>query len=278
MGRQIGGMRHAFLSILAIFAVLSAGCGARSQDADGLLRAAHAALAREDLDAAEAAFAAALAAAPDDGRAWLGWAEFERFARQRGDLAAAGFARALALGDGQVRALAQRGLGDLAMHAGRADEAAARYRASLAERETAEAHRSLVHWAAVTGDAAAAARHGCRAAELAPDDPVARMLLAGALQRTGDADAAAAAFAQAIAMAGCDARGRAEGPIHCCVLLNGAGYHALRGDRAGALAMLAAFLATPTHRHITRSELLADPDFAGLRDDAAFRALADRAP
>jgi len=60
------------------------------------------------------------------------------------------------------------------------------------------------------------------------------------------------------------------------VLYNGACYHAVGGDRERAIAMLAAFFATPNHRHITREELLADPDFESLRADPEFRGLVDR--
>jgi hypothetical protein len=81
------------------------------------------------------------------------------------------------------------------------------------------------------------------------------------------------AFAKAITLAGCDERGRSEGHVHCCVLYNGACYHAVRGDKDAALAMLKEFFLTPNHRHITREEIVRDPDFDSLVKDAEFLAL-----
>ncbi len=60
------------------------------------------------------------------------------------------------------------------------------------------------------------------------------------------------------------------------MLYNGACYHAVRGDRARTVAMLGAFFKTPNHRHLTRREVLSDPDFAAVLNDPEFTALLDR--
>jgi Flp pilus assembly protein TadD len=113
------------------------------------------------------------------------------------------------------------------------------------------------------------------AVEVSPEDPVALLQYAVQMARFRKFAESEEAFWKALGLAGCDERGRSPDLVHCCVLYNGACYHAVRGDKAGALAMLKEFFTTPHHRHITRGEILRDPDFESLLKDSDFKALLD---
>lgn len=247
---------------------------------DAVLRIGERAEAEGNRERAGEAYEAAVRGFPEHAAGWAHLGEFLRFWRSDAAGARAAFERALAapVADRTSAAFAWRGLGELARHEGRVEEAIRCFERSLATRPLADTHRSL---SALYGnerrDFAKAARHAQAAVEESPDDPIALLLFAVQMQRLGREDEAHRAFERAIWLAGCDDRGAPLGDaarrIHCCVLYNGACYHAVRGDRERALAMLAAFFATPNHRHIAREEILADPDFASIRDDPAFRAL-----
>jgi tetratricopeptide (TPR) repeat protein len=246
---------------------------------DAVLRIGEEAEARGDRDRAGEAYASAARAFPDHAAAWTHHGEFLRFWRHDAGAARAAFERALAApqADRASLAFAWRGLGELARHDGRIDEAIRFFERSLAIRPLADTHRSLsaLH-ANDRRDFARAAHHARAAVDASPDDPIALLQFAVEMERLGRREEGQRAFERAIALAGCDDRGASDGPVHCCVLYNGACYHSVRGDRERALAMLAAFFATPNHRHVTPEEVLADPDFASIRDDPAFRALLER--
>lgn len=250
---------------------------------DAVLRIGERAEADGDRERAGEAYEAAAREFPEHAAAWAYLGEFRRFWRSDAEGARQAFERALAapVVDQASAAFAWRGLGEIARHEGRVDEAVRCFERSLSVRPLADTHRSL---SALYGnerrDFVKAAQHARAAVAASPDDPIALLLFAVQMERLGRADEGRAAFERAVRLAGCDDRGAPTGGpgrrIHCCVLYNAACYHAVRGDRERALAMLAAFFATPNHRHVTREALLADPDFASIRDDPAFRALLER--
>ncbi|GMV82397.1 MAG: hypothetical protein AMXMBFR7_35810 [Planctomycetota bacterium] len=233
---------------------------------------------REDLLGADAAYAEGLSRFADHAALWSACGEFLRFYVHDAELARQAFERALdaPYPDLQARAFALRGLGELAAHAGRDVDALRCFEASLALCPLADTHRSLCHFHGSRGNHPAAADHARRAVAADPGDPIALLQYAGQAQRAGQRDSAAAAFARALERAGCSVDGPGEEPVHCCVLYNAAGYCALADDRAACLRWLEAFFRTPNHRHLSRKDVWNDPDFAALREDAAFRALLDR--
>ncbi|MCI0652790.1 MAG: tetratricopeptide repeat protein [Planctomycetes bacterium] len=243
-----------------------------------LLEAGEEAEAVADFDAAGEAYERATLEFPESAAAWSYYGEHLRFARNDAAGAEAAFRRALAArrADPRAQAFAWRGLGEIARGRGQFDEAIAGLERSLDVQPLADTHRSLSALLATERrDFAGAAAHAEKAVALDPGDPIALLQLAVQSLRAGKRERAAEAFRDAIRIAGCDERGAAGHPVHCCVLYNGACYHAVRGDADGALAMLRSFFATPNHRHITRAEILADPDFERLLGDAGFRALID---
>src|SRR6185503_19034557 len=119
-------------------------------------------------------------------------------------------------------AFAWRGLGEIARGRNQIDRAIQCFEKSLSVSPNADAHRSLsALYATEKRDFEKAAHHAKAAVDLSPEDPIAL--------------------------------------VHCCVLYNGACYHAVRGNKADALAMLKEFFSTPNHRHITREEIVRDP-------------------
>lgn len=209
---------------------------------------------------------------------WSHLGEWRRFWDRDADGAEAAFWRAI---DAPLTTLtsiafAWRGLGEVARGRRQFGKATGYFETSLSIHPLAETHRSLsAMYATDERDFDRAARHAKSAVELSPEDPIALMQLAVQLVRFKKPREAEEAFAKAIRLAGCDERGRASGHVHCCVLYNGACYHAVRGDKAAAVAMLKEFFITPNHRHITKEEILRDPDFESLVKDWDFMALLD---
>lgn len=243
---------------------------ARGQDAE----------AKGDAGAAIAAYRKATQGHAGSADAWALLGEAQRFYKHDEDAARAAFGKALAAEDRSTwgRAFALRGLGELDLHAGKLDDARARFEASLKERPLVDAHRSLCALLGRRGDFAGAAEQARLAAELQGDEPIALLLYATQLERAGEKEKAAATAKKALALAGCSdppAPPDAAHRVHCCVFYNAACWHAVGGRRAEALEMIEAFFATPNHRHLGRDELLSDPDLASLKDEPAFRALLD---
>ena len=165
-------------------------------------------------------------------------------------------------------------MGEIARSAGRIDEAVDHFQKSLSIGPTAEAYRSLsALFANEKRDFETARHYAFQALKQDPEDPIALMQYAVQMIRFKDPQEAGKAFEKAIRIVGCDAHGRSNDHVHCCVLYNGACYHAVRGDKAAALAMLKEFFITPNHRHITKEEILRDPDFETLLHDPDFQAM-----
>ncbi|MCK6471805.1 MAG: hypothetical protein L6R28_08665 [Planctomycetes bacterium] len=243
---------------------------------DTLLAHGQEAEARGDAEAAFAAYVKAAQAFADSADAWALLGEAQRFYKHNADAARAAFEKALAAADRSAwgRAFALRGLGELEFHAGKLDEARARFEASLKEKPLVDAHRSLCALLGRRGDFAGAAEQARLAAEMEGDEPIALLLYATQLERAGEAAKASEIATKALALAGA-APADPQRRVHCCVYYNAACWHAVGGRRAEALKMLEAFFATPNHRHLGREELLSDPDLASLKDDPGFRALLD---
>ena len=171
-------------------------------------------------------------------------------------------------------AFAWRGLGEISRARGDVAGAIERFEKSLALGPLADTHRSLsALYANERRDFDKAAFHAKAAVDLSPEDPIALLQYAVQMERFKKPREAREAFTSAIRLANCDERGRSESLVHCCVLYNAACYHAVRGDKEGALAMLKEFFITPNHRHITKEEILKDPDFESLVKDRDFAAL-----
>ncbi len=251
---------------------------ARPERLAALLREGELAETAGDGASAGAAYARAAAEFPDFAAAWSYHGEHLRFWSNDSARAEAAFRRALAARtpDDAAQAFALRGLGELAHARGDAAAAVECFERSLAVCPLADTHRSLsALYATEQKDFAKAAAHAEAAVALDPRDSIALLQLAVQAERAGTRDRAEAAFRDAIGSAGCDAQGRSAHAVHCCVLYNGACYHAVRGDAASALAMLEAFFRHPNHRHITRGEIAADPDFDRVRAEPGFIALLD---
>lgn len=233
---------------------------------------------REDFAAAGAAYGRAIQRFPRHAQAWAQYGEYLRFYAHDEARAQAAFERAVQapVADPAAVAFALRGLGDMAGRRGDLPRAIQYLAQSLEICPLADTHRTLCHLHGCAGDFERAAFHSQRAVELAPDDPIALLLHASQLKRNGRSAEAQAAFERALRLAGCDPGGGHEAPVHCCVLLNAAGFHAVCGEREQALKMLAAFFDTPNHRHLPRTHFLEDPDFAALRSDSAFTGLLDK--
>ncbi len=231
---------------------------------------------RGDGRAATLAYESAARDYADYSAAWSQLGECRRFWGRDPAGAEAAFRRAI---DAPVAteksvAFAWRGLGEIARGRGQIDQAIACLEESLSIKPLADAHRSLsALYATEKRDFDRAARHAKAAVDLSPEDPIALLQYAVQMARFRKYEESEEAFWKAMGIAGCDERGRSSGLVHCCVLYNGACYHAVRGDKAAALAMLTEFFLAPNHRHITKDEILRDPDFESLVKDPDFKAL-----
>lgn len=244
----------------------------------GLLAEGERGEAQGDPAAAGYYYAKAVRTHPDHSAAWAYYGEHHRFRTNDLRLARDAFERALSARnqDPASVAFAWRGLGELAHKRGDVAAAIAALERSLSIRPSADAHRSLASILATErADFDASARHARAAVAADGEDPIALVQLAVAEVRAGNPAAARASFERAISIVGCDELGGSDGPVHCCVLYNGACYHAVRGDSEAALAMLREFFRAPNHRHITRAEIVRDPDLRSLRAAPEFRSLLD---
>lgn len=273
-------------AILGAGLVLLAGCAAPKRSVPApipdrlaqLLRQGEEAETRGDGAEAGRIYEAAVRDFPDHSAAWSHFGEQRRFWARDPAGADAAFKRALdapLVTDASV-AFAWRGLGELARGRGEIDRAIACFEKSLSIKPIADAHRSLsALYATEKRDYDKAARHAKSAVDLSPEDPIALAQYAVQMARFKKFEESEEAFWKAMGIAGCDERGRSNGLVHCCVLYNGACYHAVRGNKADCLAMLKEFFSTPNHRHITREEIVRDPDFESLVKDPDFKALLD---
>lgn len=232
--------------------------------------------ARGDWAEAGAAYEQAVRDFGGHSESWSHLGEYRRFWLHDPAAAEAAFKRALEAPrtTGASIAFAWRGLGEIARARGAIDRAIEHFEKSLAIKPLADAHRSLsALYATEKRDFDKAALHAKAAVDLSPEDPIALLQYAVQMARFKKFEESEEAFWKALGIAGCDERGRSADLVHCCVLYNGACYHAVRGDKAGALAMLKEFFMTPNHRHITKEEILRDPDFEPLLKDPDFKAL-----
>lgn len=216
---------------------------------------------------------------PEHAAAWVHYAEFHRFWKNEPGTAEQLFQRGLNARycDDISTAFAWRGLGEIARGRGDVDAAIRFFEKSLAVRPLVDTHRSLsALYANEKQDFEKAAEHSRSALAFSPDDPIAILQYAVQMVRLNRPEEARRFFEKGIRLGGCDERGRSEGPVHCCVLYNGACYHAVNGEPGKALAMLEAFFTTPNHRHISREEIRHDPDFQTLLADPTFQSLLDR--
>ena len=216
---------------------------------------------------------------PEYALAWSYYGEYLRFYGADPEAAARAFRRAVAAPrtDRRAAAFAWRGLAEIAQHQGSADEALRLLYKSIDLMPLAAAHRSLSALLATAyRDFAGAAEHASLALQLEPEDPLALLQYAVQLVRLGKPVEGRSAFVRALELGGCDERGRAAKPVHCCILYNAACYYAVSGADELALVMLQAFFKTPEHRHISREALEADPDLEGLGRDPRFLELIDR--
>ena len=271
---------------VAVLLALIAGCAAPKRSAPApvpdplalILRQGQEAEAKGDKAAAGAAYERAVREFEDYSVAWSHLGEFRRFWAHELDSAFDAFKRAIQspkTTDASV-AFAWRGLGELCRAKSKVDDAITCFEKSLAIAPSVETRRSLsALYATEKRDFDKAALHAKAAVDLSPDDPIALIQYAVQMVRFKKPRDAEEAFAKAIRLAGCDERGRSNDAVHCCVLYNGACYQAVRGNKDAALAMLKEFFMTTNHRHITREEILRDPDFESLLKDPDFKTLLD---
>jgi tetratricopeptide (TPR) repeat protein len=265
----------------SIVLALSAGCSTPAAVEDpetlsGLLRKGQEAETRGDGIAAGSAYEQAVRDFPDQSSSWAAFGEHRRFWQRDSAAAEVAFRKAI---DAPRRtrdsvAFAWRGLGEIERGRGQVDRAIECFTKSLSVSPSTEAYRSLsALFATEKRDFETARHYAGSALKQSPDDPIALLQYAVQMVRFKKPKEADEAFAKAVRLAGCDENGRSNGHVHCCVLYNGACYHAVRGNKAGALAMLKEFFMTPNHRHITKDEILKDPDFESLAKDPDFQAL-----
>lgn len=243
-----------------------------------LLREGQEAERRGDAASAQRAYEVAHLAYGDHSAPCALLGEFRRFWQHDGKGASHYFQLAIDASkpDDHWIAFAWRGLGEVARWRGEIDRAIQVFEKSLSIKPNADAHRSLsALYATEKRDFEKAAHHAKAAVDLSPEDPIALVQYAVQMARFKKFEESEEAFWKAMGIAGCDERGRSNGLVHCCVLYNGACYHAVRGNKADALAMLKEFFSTPNHRHITREEIVRDPDFESLVKDPDFKALLD---
>lgn len=273
---------------LAVALILIAGCAAPPETAPApdpdlgrlanLLRKGRDAETAGNGDAAGKYYEEAVRDFPGHSSGWAHLGEQRRFWARDLDGADQAFTRALKAPakDQDSVAFAIRGRGEIARTRGETLKALEFFQLSLSAKPSAEAHRSLsALYATEYRDFERAARHAKSALDLSPEDPIALLQYAVQMARFRKYEESEEAFWKAVGIAGCDEKGRSTGPVHCCVLYNGACYHAVRGNKEAALAMLKEFFITPNHRHITKEEILKDPDFESLLRDPEFKALLD---
>jgi Tfp pilus assembly protein PilF len=232
-----------------------------------------------DLPGAQAIYRRIVAAHPDDALGWAAYGEFLRFLIHDPVAAKQAFQSALAVPhpSDQLRALALKGLGDLAAAAGDSEGAIALMRQSLQVASLADTHRALgVLLLVARHDEAGAAEEARLAVAATPNDPLSLLVYAILLERIGHHEDGRRAFDQALAIAGCDQDGQANHPVHCCVFYNAACYFSVCRQRTRSLTMLRAFFNAPNHLHRSRQDIEHDPDFAGMLQDPGFIALLDR--
>jgi tetratricopeptide (TPR) repeat protein len=241
-----------------------------------MLREGHEAETRGDAAAAKAAYEKAVREHPLHSAPWAHLGEYHRFWGRDPEAAWDAFKGALdaRVPDDQWIAFALRGMGEISRAQGRFTKAIYLFEESLERKPLAETHRSLsALYATEKRDFDKAAFHAKAAIDLSPEDPIALIQYAVQMARFKKFEESEEAFWKALGIAGCDERGRSNDLVHCCVLYNGACYQAVRGNKAEALAMLMEFFMTPNHRHITREEIVKDPDFETLVKDPDFQAL-----
>ena len=216
---------------------------------------------------------------PDDALGWAAYGEFLRFLIHDPVQATQAFTTALLVphSDARIRALALKGLGDIAGAAGNREQAIALMRQSLAVMPLADTHRALsVLLLVAHHDQEGAAEEARLAVAATPDDPLSLLVYAILCQRIGHQAEGRGAYRQALGIAGCDAQGHADHPVHCCVFYNAACYLSVCRQPTQALTMLSAFFAAPNHLHRSRQDIVGDPDFAGMLQDPGFVALLDK--
>jgi Tfp pilus assembly protein PilF len=216
---------------------------------------------------------------PDDAQGWTSYGEFLRFLVHDGVAAKKAFESALHVPhpSDQQRALALKGLGDLAFAANDAHRAIDLMRQSLALWPLAETHRALgVVLLVASHDVAGAAEQARLAVDLSPNDPLSLLVYAILCERLGRHGDGSDAYTHALSIAGCDAQGRSQHAVHCCVFYNAACYLAVCGKPEQSLTMLGAFFNAPNHLHRSRHDIETDPDFSGMRGNHDFIALLDR--
>ena len=267
-------------AVCAAWVIVLAACRAPerapSERLDQLLRHGEEAESRGDGQAAGVTYEQAVRDFGNHSSSWSHLGEHRRFWQRDPGGASEAFRKAIQapVADPKAVAFAWRGLGEVARSAGRVDEAVENFQKSISISPTTEAYRSLsALYATEKRDFERARHYAVQALKQDTDDPIALMQFAVQMVRFKDLHEAEKAFAMAIRFVGCDERGRSNDHVHCCVLYNGACYHAVRGDKAGALAMLKEFFITPNHRHITKEEILRDPDFESLIKDPDFQAM-----
>jgi Tfp pilus assembly protein PilF len=248
----------------------------------GILRQLDQAKAAEstgDLVGAGSLYRSMVADHPDDALGWDAYGEFLRFLIHDPVAATQAFETALRVPhpSDQLRALALKGLGDIAGASGDSQGAIALMRQSLAVLPLADTHRALgVLLLVANHDEAGAAEQARLAVAATPNDPLSLLVYAILLERTGHHDDGRRAYTHALDIAGCDGGGHADHPVHCCVFYNAACYLSVCKERERSLAMLGAFFSAPNHLHRSRQDIEGDPDFAGMLQDPAFVALLDR--
>jgi len=256
----------------------AAGTAAADPVALGLARV-QVAEAAGDLAGAARIYRQIVADHPDDALGWAAYGEFLRFLIHDPVQAKQAFTTALQVPhpSARLRALALKGLGDIAGATGEREQAIALMRQSLAVMPLADTHRALsVLLLIAHHDASGAAEEARLAVADSPDDPLSLLVYAILCQRIGHQDEGRRAYRLALGIAGCDAQGHADHPVHCCVFYNAACYLAVCRQPSQALTMLSAFFAAPNHLHRSRKDIVGDPDFAGMLQDPGFQALLDR--
>ncbi len=260
----------------------SAATTARESTPPGILPQLDQAKAAEsagDLSGADRIYRGIVADHADDALGWDAYGEFLRFLIHDPVAAKQAFQAALHVPhpSDQLRALALKGLGDIAGASGDSQGAIALMVQSLAVQPMAETHRALgVLLLVANHDEAGAAEQARLAVAATPNDPLSQLVYAILLERTGHHEDGRRAYAHALAIAGCDEHGHADHAVHCCVFYNAACYLSVCKERERSLAMLGAFFSAPNHLHRSRQDIEGDPDFAGMLADPAFITLLDR--
>ncbi|HEU4339140.1 MAG TPA: tetratricopeptide repeat protein [Planctomycetota bacterium] len=277
---------HSFKSVAILGLILIAGCASPKRSVPApvpdrlaeMLRQGEQAETRGEGAEAAKIYEAAVRDFPDYSVSWSHLGEYRRFWAHDPEGAIEAFHKAANAPQATAEsvAFAYRGWGEVERSRGRISKALGLFEESLRHKPLADTHRSLsALYATEKRDFEKAAHHAKAAVDLSPEDPIALVQYAVQMARFKKFEESEEAFWKAMGIAGCDERGRSNGLVHCCILYNGACYHAVRGNKADALAMLKEFFSTPNHRHITREEIVRDPDFESLVKDPDFKALLD---